>query len=499
MLQLSEKPMVGHKVRRLRQQLGLTQSEMAATIQISASYLNLIEHNQRPVTVPLLFKLGQSFDLDLKEFAADDSTRMIADLTQMFADPAINGHSITKRELRDLASSQPNIAAGILQFYNAYQDMKTNIHSAAVTSQDGRQRISSTTMVEDVRLFLQDAGNYFPELEDAAEAFIQNAGLNRDTLFSDICRWFKREQSYDVQIVPAETMQQSLRRYDPHRSRILLSEALRRPQRIFQLLLQAAISTQGPVIDEIIERAEKPEIAALLRNTLAGYFAGAVMMPYGDFAEAARQMRYDIDLIGRRFGVSFEQVCHRLTSLNRPDDRGISFFFIRVDMAGNVSKRLSAGKMQFANHGGTCARWVVHHAFRVPSKIVTQIAELEEGQQVFTLARTVSPLWTPPGQPEPEFAVALGCDVAHAHDIVHANHLDFGKAAKKATRDAGKTPSVSNGPVSNRSVSNGPVPIGIGCHVCERLDCAQRAQPPIGHQVKFDPYTRKLGLFDLER
>jgi len=474
MIELNEKPMVGHKVRRLRQQLGLTQSDMASTIGISASYLNLIEHNQRPVTVPLLFKLGQSFDLDLKEFAADDSSRLIADLTQMFADPALTGNRISKRELRDFASAQPNIAAGLLQFYNAYLDIKTNIHSAAVTSEDGRQRLSSASMVEEVRLFLQEAGNHFPELEDAADAFIEDAGLNRDTLYSDICRWFKAQNGYDVQIVPAETMQQSLRRYDPHRSRILLSEALRRPQRIFQLLLQAAISTQGEVIDKIIARAENPEIAALLRNTLAGYFAGAVMMPYSDFAEAARSMRYDIDLLGRRFGVSFEQVCHRLTSLNRPGDRGISFFFIRVDLAGNVSKRLSAGKMQFANHGGTCARWVVHHAFRVPSKIVTQIAELEEGQHVFTLARTVSPLWTPPGQPEPEFAVALGCDIAHARDIVHADHLDIGKSMT-------------------------PIPIGIGCHVCERLDCAQRAQPPLGHQVRFDPYTRKLGLFDLER
>ncbi|MCE2516345.1 MAG: DUF2083 domain-containing protein [Alphaproteobacteria bacterium] len=472
MLELGEKPMVGHKVRRLRKDLGLTQSDMAATIGISASYLNLIEHNQRPVTVPLLFKLGQSFDIDLKDFAADDSTRLIADLTEMFADSAISGHTVSKRELRDFVSSQPNIAATLLQFYSSFLDLKSNIQTAAVSGGE-RQSLHSASLVEDIRLYLQHHGNYFGELEEAAERFIAEAGLRRDTLYSDICAWFKRELNLVVQIVPAETMGHSLRRYDPHRGRILLSEALRRPQRIFQLLLQAAFSTQDDVISAMITKADKPAMASLLRNTLAGYFAAAVMMPYSSFAEAARALRYDIDLLGRRFGVSFEQVCHRLTTLNRQGDRGISFFFIRVDPAGNVSKRLSAGKMQFANHGGTCARWVVHHAFRVPSKIVTQVAELEEGQQVFTMARTVSPLWTPPGQPEPEFAVALGCDVAHARDIVHADHLDLGKATK-------------------------PVPVGIGCHVCERMDCAQRSQPPLGHNVRFDPYTRKLGLFDLE-
>ena len=473
MLKLGEKPMVGHKIRRLRTQLDLTQSDMAAAIGISASYLNLIEHNQRPVTVPLLFKLGQAFDIDLKDFAADDSTRLIADITEMFADPSMSGHSISKRELRDFVTSQPNIVSSILQFYNSYKAMKLDIQNATSTSGDIRQRYQTATVVEDIRLYLQDHGNYFDELENAAEAFTERAKLNRDTLFSDLKDWFKRELKLDIQIVPADVMGNSLRRYDPHRSRVLLSEALRRPQRSFQLLLQAALLVENDLINQLVIEANNDAMSGFLRNTLAGYFAAAVMMPYGDFIGAARALRYDLDLLGRRFGVSFEQVCHRLTTMNRPGDRGITFFFIRTDLAGNISKRLSAGQMQFANHGGTGARWVVHQAFRVPSKIITQIAELEEGEQVFTMARTISPLWSPPGQPESEFAVALGCHVTHAKDIVHADGLDLGKSSQ-------------------------PVPIGIGCHVCERMDCAQRSQPPLGHQVRFDPYTRKLGLFDLE-
>jgi predicted transcriptional regulator/DNA-binding XRE family transcriptional regulator len=480
MLESGEKPMVGHKVRQLRTELGLTQSDMAATIGISASYLNLIEHNQRPVTVSLLFKLGQAFDIDLKNFAADDSIRLITDMTEMFADNTIAGHTVSKRELRDFVVSQPNIASTLLQFYNSFLDLKANVHSALAEGEEHRS-LQSASMVEDIRVYLQQHGNYFAELEDAAENFINTAGLRRDTLYSDLCTWFRVESNLDVQIVPAEIMGYSLRRYDPHRGRVLLSEALRRPQRIFQLLLQAAFSTQDDLINKIIKTSDKPAMASLLRNTLAGYFAAAVMMPYSSFAESARTLRYDIDLLGRRFGVSFEQVCHRLTTLNRQGDRGISFFFIRIDPAGNISKRLSAGKMQFANHGGTCARWIVHHAFKVPSKIITQIAETEEGQYVFTMARTVSPLWMPPGQPEPEFAVALGCDVAQARDIAHADHLDLGRSASPS-----------------RTKPLRAVPIGISCRVCERMDCAQRSQPPLGHNIRLDPYTRKLGLFDLD-
>ncbi len=72
---LDRKAMLGPKIRRFRTDLGMSQTEMAGEIGISPSYLNLIEHNQRPVTVPLLFKLGQAFELDLKQFAEDDDAK----------------------------------------------------------------------------------------------------------------------------------------------------------------------------------------------------------------------------------------------------------------------------------------------------------------------------------------------------------------------------------------------------------------------------------------
>ena len=332
--------------------------------------------------------------------------------------------------------------------------------------------MAMSSQAERVRHFLEENENYFSDIEEAAEEFIATAGIRKETFYADLTAWFKSGRNIDVQIVPVDVMGRNLRQYDPHRSRVLLSEALRRPQRLYQLLLQVAALTQQDLIDKLVQRADSSEIAGTLRNTLNGYFAAAVMMPYTDFAESARKLRYDLDLLGRRFGVSFEQVCHRLTTLNRPGDRGIPFFFIRLDPAGNVSKRLSVGKMQFARYGGTCARWNVHKAFRLPGKILTQVAELEEGQRVFTMARTVSPQWTPADQPEPEFAVGLGCDIKYAREIMHADQHDLGKTAQ-------------------------PVQIGIGCHVCERSDCVQRSQLPLGYTVRYDPYRRRNSMMDI--
>ena len=471
MIELGEKPMVGHKIRRLRSELGLTQSDMAAAIGISPSYLNLIEHNQRPVTVALLFKLGQSFDVDLKDFASDDTSRLLTDITEMFADPAMEGHSVSKREMRDFVNSQPHIASAIAGLYTAFRNVKSDIQSATAASGGDRHGISMSSMLNVCGIFSKKtitiSLNLKMRLKNSSKRPI--SGVRRFMLTSST--WFQQERKIDVQVVPVDVMGRNLRQYDPHRSRILLSESLRRPQRFFQLLLQVAALTQQDTIDTLVARAESPEIADTLRNTLNGYFAAAVMMPYRPFLDAARKLRYDLDLLGRRFGVSFEQVCHRLTTLNRPSDRGIPFFFIRIDPAGNVSKRLSVGKMQFARYGGTCARWVVHKAFRVPSKVLTQVAELEEGQRVFTMARTVSPQWSPPDQPEAEFAVGLGCDIKHAREIIHADSHDLGKTAR-------------------------PVPIGIGCHVCERSDCGQRSQLPLGYALRYDPYRRRTGLMD---
>ena len=470
MADIKEKPMIGHKVRRLRNQLGITQTEMAQTIGVSASYLNLIEHNQRPVTVPLLFKLGQSFDVDLKDFAADDSSRLLADVTEFFADPLVAGHSVSKREMREFVNSQPNIAAGMMQMYAAFRSMKEDMQT--VVTNDGERGVASiSSKAEQMRLYLQENGNHFQELEDAAEAFTEQAGLARESLMGDLVRWLKDDRAIDTQVLPADVMGSDIRRYDPHRSRILLNESLRRPQRMFQLLLQVCNLTQQEVVEKLVADAANPDIAGMLRNQLAGYFAAAVMMPYAPFLDAARKLRHDFDLIGRRFGVSFEQVCHRLTTLSRAGEKGISFFFVRIDPAGNVSKRLSAGEMQFSQHGGSCARWIVHSAFRVPGTILTQVAELEEGQRVFTMARTVSPAWARPGEVAPEFAIGLGCDVKDAKGIVHADQHDLGAKAQAT-------------------------PIGIGCHVCERPDCAQRSQPPLGHSISFDPYRRTMGVYN---
>ena len=479
---MQEKILVGHKLRRLRQSMELSQTAMSEILDISPSYLNLLEHNQRPLTVALLLRLGNSFDIDLKEFAEDDSAALNTSITEIFADPLLADERVPRREIQDMITAAPSAARAIHTLFQAYRKVRDEIE---VTSADGHVSTKVNSPVEFVRDFLQSQNNFFATLEEAAEDLCEKAGIlfqgnsgekaAMENPLANIANHISSTAGLRVRVLPVKVMHNQLRRYDQHRREILLSEALRRPQRQFHLLVQYALLSQQDKLDNICKTlaSEDQQTVSLLKVTLAAYFAGAVMMPYDAFLESAKNLRYDLDLLARRFDTSLEQVCHRLTTLNAPHMRGIPFFFMRVDDAGNISKRLAAAGMQFATHGGTCPKWAVHKAFRTPEKILTQAVELPGGQKFFTLARTVPPLWSATSESTTEFAVALGCELHHARDSIYADNMDISKPKQLES-------------------------IGIGCAACERMDCTQRAHPPIGHELRFDGHMRRVGLYDLD-
>ena len=466
------KIMIGHKLKKLRAEMNITQSDMASELGISASYLNLLENNMRPITVPLLFKLGQTYDLDLRDIAEDDSARLSARLTEISADPAMQEKRLSRREIQQLCSQHPQVAESLIHLFESFEMMRSAAYTGHQTSSG---QTPAPSAIEQVRDYLERSGNYFLALEQAASDCRREAQLRPGFIFADLARWMEEKLGLSTRIMPLSVMGNLLRQHDPHRRRLLLSEVLKEPQRVFQLAVQIAQSYHSELLNRLVDEAgmETPESRQLLKIALAGYFAGALMMPYDAFFKATQDTRHDLDQLCRIFGASFEQVCHRLTTLNRQGMRGIPFFFIRLDEAGYVSKRLSGGGVELARHGGACARWIPHQVFRNPGQIRVQAAELEDGHRFFTIARTVvQPRTGPAHIGTPLFAVALGCDFRHVKDIGYADALTNSKS----------TPFT---------------PIGMGCGVCERIDCQHRGRPPLGHELRFDPTRRQSGLFDL--
>ncbi len=463
----------GARLRRLRRERGLTQVRMAEELGLSPAYLNLLERNQRPMTARVLLRLAEVFDVDLRALGDGGETEVVAGLREMFADPLFAARPPGLQDVKEFAATSPEVADGVLALYRAYRESVTNTTELAerVARQEGVAE-PSRFAAEDVRDALRARNNHYPELEEAAEALLVRAELVREEAFAGLKTYLRRTAGIATAIVPADVMPAMLRRFDRHRNRILLSEMLPESGRVFQLSFQAALVEHGALLDRLVAQSglAAEDARRLLRITLANYFAGAVMMPYARFLSAAEQARHDLDVLTHRFGASVEQVCHRLTTLQRPGARGIPFFLVRVDNAGNVSKRFSATSFQFARLGGACPRWNVHDAFGAPGRVLTQIVEMPDGAVYFSMARTVGRPGLAGAGAEHHHAVALGCEIAHASRIVYADGYDLAKAANRT-------------------------PIGINCRLCPREDCGQRAFPPLNRRMIVSEHRRDVSPF----
>jgi predicted transcriptional regulator/transcriptional regulator with XRE-family HTH domain len=456
---MAKRTFLGRTIRRLRDQHGLTQQAMAVGLGISPSYLNLIEHDQRPVTASLILKLAEKFQADLATLSSGGAETEVA-LREVFADPMLGGDgSIPEAEIAALADQAPNAARAVLALYRAWRVARED--SAGISIGARKFRLP----VEEARDFFHDRMNHFPAIETAAEALVAalpNAApghMNRA-----LADHLASRHEVAVRLLPAAQMAGALRRYDAMQRTLLLSELLPHESRGFHLACQIGLMQAGAAFDAEVAAAppSTKEAETLIRVGLLNYFAGSVLMPYLPFRDTAARLRHDIEGLCARFGVSFEQACHRLSTLQRPSARGVPFWLIRIDAAGNVTKRFSAAGFPFGRFGGNCARWVVHQAFATPFMVRTQVASLPDGATFFCFARTLTHAGGPPHLPPVTHAIGLGCDIAHASSIAYADGLDL---------------------ADERAV----VGIGLSCRLCERADCRHRAHPPLAHRLLLDP------------
>ncbi|HLH13004.1 MAG TPA: short-chain fatty acyl-CoA regulator family protein [Methylovirgula sp.] len=468
----SRKIFAGARLKRLRRERQVTQARMAEELDVSASYLNLMERNQRPITVQVLIRLADVYGVDPREFMESEANQAIGEIEQLLADPIMREAGVPRSEVQDAAEHAPTLLSAMHRLYRAYVAARET-GEASLTQRadpDRTEAIVRESPVDRVRTILHAQRNYFAELDQAAETLASDLALGGHELFFAISDYLRAKHGIRVRVLPLEVMGERLRWFDHHRRQLMISEILDQSGRTFQAAYQLAFADLDALLGDVAQRLEADEQARrLLRVTLANYFAGALMMPYGKFHEAAELSGYDIELLGARFGASYEQVAHRLTTLARPTARGIPFFLIRVDAAGNVSKRFSSGRFPFAHFGGTCPLWNIHSAFGEPGRILTQVVELTDGSRWFSIARTVKRAVTPYGAIEPHFAIGVGCEMKYAGRLVYAKRLDL--SSIEAT------------------------PIGINCRLCERPACPQRAAPPVLRQLQVDEQMRTISPF----
>ncbi|MGV9673590.1 MULTISPECIES: short-chain fatty acyl-CoA regulator family protein [unclassified Gordonia (in: high G+C Gram-positive bacteria)] len=456
---------VGPRLRRLRDEQGLSQAALARRIEKSTSYVNQLENDQRPITVPVLLALTREFDLDADYFAGDNDARLIGDLADVMTAHAESGE-VSRAEIAELAGRMPAMGRTLVALHRQLTSATAELETYRAQLSDPAAAAGSTPF-EEVRDFFYDRKNHIDVLDRAAEQLFADEKLSIGGLDLQLADLLRRRHDIRVTIThepdPVAAVAVPKRTFDPANGVIGLAGRLSAGQRAFQLATQLALLEQEATIDVLVAQAQNLSAATLpvARIGLANYFAGALLLPYERFRATAENTRYDIELLSLTFEVGFETVCHRLSTLQRPGSRGVPFIFVRTDKAGNISKRQSANAFHFSRVGGSCPLWGVHDAFATPGRIVTQVSQMPDGRSYFWLARTTT---EQRGHlaPHTSFAVGLGCDLAHADRLVYSTGVDL---------------------ADERTV----VPIGAGCKVCERPACTQRAFPQLGRGIHIDP------------
>ena len=455
----------GVSLRQLRQNLNLSQAEFASKLRISLPYLSQMENNHRPISASVVLALAQEFEFDVTELADSDADRIVADLKEAFADTLFSDQAVTDGDLQLTASNAPNLARAFIDLHRAYRQGQERM--AALDDALG-QEVSSVepSPWEEVRDFFHYCDNYIDSVDRAAEIFAHEI----DHSPSRIEKWLKEHHGITVRYQDTN----KLRVYDHETNSVYLSRTADSASLNFQLAHQVALLGHEPLIDATLDlaRFQSEEARAICKIGLANYFAGAVILPYGRFLQVAQEVRHDLERLALQFEASIEQVAHRLSTLQRPGQKGIPFFFFRVDQAGTITKRHSATRLQFARYGGACPLWNAHRAFETPGRFLRQLAETPDGARYLCLARDVSKSAGAFNAPIKRFAIGLGCEIQHASQLVYADDLDL----------------------KNRRLFE---PIGISCRICERVNCHQRSVPPLERKLTVDHNERGILPYSL--
>ena len=451
-----QKLFAGHAVRRIRRASGLTQSAMAEALGVSPSYLNLIERNQRPLTAGIMFRLADRFDFDPRTLSGAAPGGGVEAIRRRLADPLFADLGLDRAAIADWIAFAPETAEAFARAFD-----KVGQTSAPIGDP-----------ISEVRQEIERWRNHFPDLDAQAEQLADELRLGSGDLYGAMAERLRVKHQLSIRVLPVDVMPDRLRRLDLHARQLQLSELLDPSARTFAAAAQLGQLEARDEIEALVTGATFAERAGerLYRRHLTSYFAAALMMPYARFLRACDSTGYDLDLLQRRFGAGFEQVAHRLTTLQRVGSRGLPFFMVRIDRAGQASKRYAgASNSPLVEREERCPLWHLHRAFDRPGSVVRQLVALEDGSRWFTLARTVRPNGARAGIVEAEFTIGLGVEARLASVLADARGIDL--------------------------MGGTATPVGLGCRACLRADCPQRSAPPAGRVLTFNERERGLTPF----
>ena len=461
---------IGYKIKSKRRSLGVSQADMSKKLRISPSYLNLIESGKRKINVDLLLKLANELGIEISDISKKTDTNLYQNLMDVLGDNLFEDLDITNFDIKEIVNTNPLIAKALVKLGDNYkkknQDIVNKVENISGKFIDNQKNSFPGEVVSD---FIQENENYFPKLEEFANKVFSEIQNNNRTSYLPLCAYLFKKHKIEVKNVIPDEKKPFTKKFDPIKKTFLLSDYLTLTTKKLHTAAQIVYSEANDILDEYLDTFKFPseESRKLSKVALLNYAAAAILMPYKLFYKECMEQRYDFELLQNTFATSFEQVAHRATCLQDPNMKGIPFHMLRTDVAGNISKRFSLSGIEIPRYGGACPRWNIYSAFTAPGKIHAAVSKMPDGEKYVCIARTVEKGIAKHGMFKSLLSIGLGCQIKYAKDFVYTDAL-------------------------NLNDKNTEVLIGVNCRTCDRMDCQQRAFPPL--HKKFDIDLNKRGI-----
>jgi len=464
---------IGPKIKGFRRQLGIQANRLAEKLNISPSYLTLIEGGKRKIDADLLLKICQELKIEVSDLAIKSDLNLANNISELLDDKLFDDLDILGPEVKDLANTNPKIGRALIRLGDILKkkdhELVNKIEKLSGKIVDSRKSSFPGEVISD---FLQENKNYFPKLEDFANKIFDKVKQNNRTRYIALCKFLSSEYGITVKDVIPEDGKPFSKIFDEKNKELILSDYLSIETK--KLHAAAQIVQEGAIdeINRLLETFNFPseESKKLTKLALLNYCGAAILMPYKLFHAECKKLKYDLELLQNTFATSFEQVTHRVTCLNDPNLPGVPFHFLRVDVAGNISKRFSLSGIEIPRYGGACPRWNVYSAFSRPGVIQAAVSKMTNGEKYVCIARTVEKGIGRYGQKKSMLSIGLGCEAKYAKDFVYTENLDI--YDKKSE-----------------------IPVGVSCRTCDRLDCSQRAFPPLHKKFDVDINNRGVSVY----
>jgi len=464
---------IGPKIKGFRRQLGIQANKLAEKLNISPSYLTLIEGGKRKIDADLLLKICQELKIEVSDLAIKSDLNLANNISELLDDKLFDDLDILGPEVKDLANTNPKIGRALIRLGDILKkkdhELVNKIEKLSGKIVDSRKSSFPGEVISD---FLQENKNYFPKLEDFANKIFERVKQNNRTRYIALCKFLNSEYGITVKDVIPEDGKPFSKIFNKKNKELILSDYLSLETK--KLHTASQIVQEGAIdeINRLLETFNFPseESKKLTKVALLNYCGAAILMPYKLFHTECKKLKYDLELLQNTFATSFEQVTHRVTCLNDPNLPGVPFHFLRVDVAGNISKRFSLSGIEIPRYGGACPRWNVYSAFSRPGVIQAAVSKMTNGEKYVCIARTVEKGIGRYGQKKSMLSIGLGCEAKYAKDFVYTENLDIHD--KKSE-----------------------IPVGVSCRTCDRLDCSQRAFPPLHKKFDVDINNRGVSVY----